>query len=1253
MSFDDLTRQVRWRLDAYRETREAGAVMDEAALAEADRLWRAARTRSTGRPESEDRRRLAVAHHALGWLFFLRTVATPPRPGRLWDLARAVVFCAPLADDPGAIPAPLHALIGPDADIDQQTALAFDLVEDAAADTDVMLAEAAIVLLATAVPATPEGHPSRAWHLHVLGRAHLRRFQGTGAEKDLDRAISVGRRALEAAPAGSPIQAGCLAHLGRACLVRFERAGAMTDLDLAAELTERALNATSADDPYLATLLSNLGLAHLRRFERLETAADLNRAIELGEQVLDATPSGHSDLALRLGYLGRSYLTRFQRIGGKEDLDRSISLTQQALDATPGGDQYRNSLLFNLRAAHWKRFEYFGAVADVDQVIELGEQTLATADRPDQPTLLSGLSTAYLRRFDLDGAMADVERAIELGEEALNLGPADDPGQAALLSDLGLAHLRRFERLGRVADVDRAVELIEQALATTRADHPERTRCLANLGLVRMRRFDRLGTAADLDRAIEVRGQLVDAVDPDHPYRAIHLADLSTAYGERFERVGAVADLERAIELGEEALDATPEDHPERASLRANLGGRHLARFEHLGAAQDLDRAIELTEQALELIPAGHPDQPGPLINLATARLRRFRRLGAAEDLERAIGLGEQALDTTPADRPERALFMANLGGPYLARFERTGTMADLERAIELTEQALELIPADHPRSAMFLSNLGTAYLRRFQRSGHDVSGTTLRALADHVVSATTAPPAQRLKAAQSLGQLAYAQGEQATAVELFDAAVAMLPLSTPREGTWTDQEHILGQRSGLVGDAVAAHCALNDLTGAVDAAESGRGVLLAAQMDARTDLSDLNDADPGLGRQFQQIRDQLNAPAGSGRAADAIKEIETRKRLWAEHDELLAQIRQRPGFERFQRPPRLADLQPATAGGAVVMVNAGGLRSDAIIITSDAEPTGIPLPGLDPEEVWVRAREMLIAAHDSRLLSGTLRRRRVVADILGWLWDAIVEPVLDALPAADDTDEPLRVWWLPIGLLGLFPFHAAGHSGQPDALDKVVSSYTPTLRALANTRARPAASTRRQLTVALTRTPNLPDLPGTAAEAAALHAMHPDTPALADEEATTARVRSVLPTATWAHFACHAHADLATPSRGGLCLHDDTLLLPDIIRMRLADADLAYLSACSTAQGGWDHADESLHIASAFQMAGFRHVIASLWPLHDHIAATAASAFYHRLPTPPAADQPAHALRHVTLDLRAEHPDRPDLWAALVHSGA
>jgi len=195
--------------------------------------------------------------------------------------------------------------------------------------------------------------------------------------------------------------------------------------------------------------------------------------------------------------------------------------------------------------------------------------------------------------------------------------------------------------------------------------------------------------------------------------------------------------------------------------------------------------------------------------------------------------------------------------------------------------------------------------------------------------------------------------------------------------------------------------------------------------------------------------------------------------------------------------------------------------------------------------------------------------------------------------------------------------------------------------------RDRPPAARRRSLTVALHHTPGLPELPGATAEAAALRGS-----ALIDGQATADRVVSAIQQATWAHFACHAVVDPTSQADSGLRLYDRTLRLHEVGGLRLAEAELAYLSACSTANHGIRYADEKLHLASAFQLAGFRHVVARLWPLADDIAVEAARSFYRELPDTPVADEAATVLHKVTLHLRDEHPDRPDRWAPLVHSG-
>jgi CHAT domain-containing protein len=116
--------------------------------------------------------------------------------------------------------------------------------------------------------------------------------------------------------------------------------------------------------------------------------------------------------------------------------------------------------------------------------------------------------------------------------------------------------------------------------------------------------------------------------------------------------------------------------------------------------------------------------------------------------------------------------------------------------------------------------------------------------------------------------------------------------------------------------------------------------------------------------------------------------------------------------------------------------------------------------------------------------------------------------------------------------------------------------------------------------------------------------------------------------------------------------LHDGRLPVLRIAALRLEDAEIAYLSACSTARPGWLNSDEPLTLAAAFQVAGYRHVIATLWPLDDEVAAQAAHRFYQLLADAPTAEPAAGALNRLTRELRLRYPDHPQAWAPLIHTG-
>ena len=313
-----------------------------------------------------------------------------------------------------------------------------------------------------------------------------------------------------------------------------------------------------------------------------------------------------------------------------------------------------------------------------------------------------------------------------------------------------------------------------------------------------------------------------------------------------------------------------------------------------------------------------------------------------------------------------------------------------------------------------------------------------------------------------------------------------------------------------------------------------------------------------------------------------------------------------------------------------MVLLNAAMQRSDGIVVTADGPPVRVPLPELRLADVERWVAELADATTASGTFAAELRRQRVLGELLGWLWDTAVGPVLAALPAELD-----RVWWLPTGPLGLLPVHAAGHSGEPGALERVVSSYTPTLRTLARARTRRAAGARRQLTVALDRTRGGPTSrcsPTSEPPSAGCRPRWP-TPAGPTSPVTPRPTR--------------------TPRRSVACTC--TTVCCRSPRSAAATCRRHSWRTCRPARpghAGRRHVDEVIHLASAFQLAGFQHVIASLWPLDDGVAAAAADRFYRLLPDTPSADRAAFALHEVVRELRAEHPNQPHLWASLVHSG-
>jgi hypothetical protein len=1012
---------------------------------------------------------------------------------------------------------------------------------------------------------------------------------------------------------------------------------------------------------------------------------ELTSRLDLSRRILAAIPMDHPDRIEELLVVCYGMYARFQRTEAAEDLDETVRAARDAVAEIPADRSERYMMLGVLRTVLQLRIQRIGMPADLDEAVEVGQEILAAAPAEERAQELSNLGLALNGRFIGVGNVADLEEAVRVTREAVTLLAAGHPDRPSALSNLGGTLSTLFERTGNMSDIDDAVEAGHEAVATTSPSDPELSARLSNYGTALRVRFARTGNAADLDEAIDVLRRAITSAQADFPGRTTVLSNLGVALQARYKRTGAMTDLDDAVRACREAVELTPPGDPERVRWLSNLAIALESQFQRTGVLSALEDAIQAGRDAVAEASSHHADRGRIISNLGADLQSRYRQTGVQADLDESIAYLEQAVAAADPDAPERLRWLSNLGTALQLRFEETGMPGDLDEAVRAGEEAVANTPADHAERAGRLSNLGRGLGARFEFTGAQEDLRAAINAYEASVGTVSAPASVRIRAARAGAALA-ADRHPALAAELLETAVRLLPEVAPRELERHDQQYALGGLSGLAADAAALALSVPGGSPADRASlalrllEAGRSVMLSQALEVRNDLTDLTHRHPALAERFIRLRDLLENVSGS-----AEQVTSDRRRLATELTELLGEIRCQDGFGSFTLPPAATELMRQADQGPVAVLNVSEYRADALLLT-EGGIVDLPLPGLEYDIVVERIMEFrraLRIAHEGTTPQERTAAQRIVSSVLEWLWDSAAGPVLDALGLTAEPAQgasPPRMWWATGGVMGLLPLHAAGYhqnaadgTGRRTVMDRVISSYTPTIAALRHARRplRPATGITAPpaLIVAMPTTPGLSHqgrLDFAREEARFLALRFPGAIRLTEPDPdvaspipepraipSRANVLTYMAKCPIAHFACHGTNDPADPSSSRLLLHDHEtapLTVAALAAVRLDHARLAYLSACETALTT-RLLDEGIHLASAFQLAGYRHVIATLWEVNDLIAARIADTFYGSL-TPDDADT-AGALHQAIRALRDDLPGTPSMWAAHIHAGA
>lgn len=934
--------------------------------------------------------------------------------------------------------------------------------------------------------------------------------------------------------------------------------------------------------------------------------------------------------------LARLALYRYDIDADPATLDRAIRICRQLLDGTAPDDPERETFWHLLGTGLAQRFNRTGDVADLDAALDASRSAMAGTTEVGHRI---NFVRKAIRRLALRQANPpDPGEVIRTALSAADAFAEEHPLYGEMLHSAGTALRHRYDLSGAADDLDRSIRLLRIAVELCGEDDDVRAERMNSLGNALLRRFESTGMPEVLDEAIDNHRRGVPDGSRHDPDRAVRLNNLAASLRQRGLYFGDVAALREAIALLRDAIETAEDD----ARLVA-LGTLGITLQDLWEQTREPAAAEEAVAAARTVHAASSVEDDGAHEVLANALVNRALSRADPDDLAESIRLLERVSAMRPFGRPGHGRCLRNLGGAWCVSFELTGDPASLDRAITLIGRAVRADPVPEPERARYQRALGGLLITQHERTGDPGA---LRAAADAfaAVALDAAVGARNRVAAATRWSDAEAElGRWPEARQAAELAMELLPRTSSLRLARDDRERGLSRSNGVAAHAAACAARTGDPTMAVRWLEQGRGVLLGQALEARGEHTELRDRHPALAATLAGLTERLDTLETMGTSSAERHAVAQRR------DETLAQIRALPGFGQFLSAPTLPTVQGWAGSGPVVLINVSRHGCAAFVLRG-TELITVPLPALTEQDAvrqadrWADALAMA-AVPDSERASGP-----VLAEVLAWLWDVAAEPVLDRL-GFGPTDTPPRLWWSPGGPLASLPLHAAGPVSGGGVLDRVVSSYTPTVRALgyARTLAAQPVEPGRMVVVAVADAAGAPPLPYARREAAALAAL-----CRTEERTTRESVLDALADHAYVHFACHGYLDPANPAGSRLLVGGaGSLSVLEVSRLQLPAARLAVLSACHTARNTPALADEAVHVAGAFQIAGYPCVVGTSWQVNDRMASRIAIAFHTALWADGPAPDPrrsAYALHEVLRELR-DYP--PAVWAAWVHSGA
>jgi len=521
-------------------------------------------------------------------------------------------------------------------------------------------------------------HPSTANCLNNLARMYHAQGNYAAAEPLYQRALKIWETAL------GPEHTSTASFLNN--LAEFYREQA--NYAAAEPLYRRALKiyekTLGPEHSSTAIVLNNLALLYQAQGNHAAAELLYQRALGIYEKTLGPE---HPTTAASLNNLAELYRVQADFAAAEPLYLRALKTYEKVL-----GPEHPNvaGCLNNLALLYQAQANYAAAEPPSQRALKIYEKVFGP-EHPLTATSLNNLAQLYQAKGDYPAAEPLYQRALKTYEKVL--GP-EHPNVANCLNNL--AGLYREQGQYAVAEplLVRALKIYEETLGPINS---LTATALNNLAGLYQAQANYAAAEPLYLRALKIDEK---ALGLAHPSTATCLSNLAGLYQAQANYAAAEPLYQRALEIEEKALGP---EHPDTARGLNNLAMVYKSQGKYATAEPLYLRALKIRRKVQG---AEHPDTAGSLNNLAEL-YRAQGNYAAAEPLShQALEIYEKTLGPV---HPLTATGLNNLAGLY--RLQRKYATAEplYQRALEIREKALG---PDHPDTATSRHNLALLYWR-------------------------------------------------------------------------------------------------------------------------------------------------------------------------------------------------------------------------------------------------------------------------------------------------------------------------------------------------------------------------------------------------------------------------------------------------------------------------------------------------------------------------------------------------------------